>query len=397
VDVAIVGAGPAGSTLAVRLAREGLRVLLVDRAAFPRPKPCGEFISPECLPLLEEIGVAHGLREAGAHPVRGMALRGFGQQAEGRYGRRRPYAPGVAAHGFGLRREVFDALLLEHAGATPGVEVEEGFRVVELVRSPESGAVDGVEGVDRSGRRRRIAARFVVGADGLRSRVAARLGARRRRRWLRKIAMTTRFEGVAPRDGGELHVFPGGYFAACTVDRDLFSVNLVVDAARVRGGRDGLEALFEERVRSVPTVRRRLHDARRVDPVTACGPFGTVTSRRTFDGAALVGDAAGYVDPMTGEGISYALIGSARLARHLVPALDRGDESAASLRGYEADYRRELKPRHRTSLLLQAGMRSPALTRGVVMSLRAIPGLFDRIVESTGGAGWIKEPAVRTR
>lgn len=396
-DVAIVGAGPAGASLAIRLGEAGLRVLLLDRCRFPRPKPCGEFVSPECLPLLEELGVGRQLRGAGARPVRGMTLRAFGQRTDGRYGRGRRYPAGLAEHGFGLRREVLDELLLRRASQIPGVDLKEELRVTSLTRSGGGSTVSGVEGVDARGGRRQLPARVVVGADGLRSRVAACLGARKRRPWLRKVALTTRFEGVDPLDGGELHLFPGGYFAACTVDSGLFSLNLVVDAAEARGGRQGLERLLDGRVRSSASMAERLRDARRVDPIRACGPFGTWTRAKAFDGAVLVGDAAGYVDPMTGEGISYALIGSARLAPHLIRALEAGDVRASALAGYEREQRRELGPRHRTSLLLQAGLRSPAMTRVAVLTLRAVPGLFDRVVESTGGAAGLRAPAARTR
>jgi flavin-dependent dehydrogenase len=398
-DVVIAGSGPAGASLAIRLARAGLRVRLLDREVFPRPKPCGEFVSPECLPLLGDLGVLDQVRESGPHPVHGMALRAFGRAADGRYGRRRAYADGIAAHGFGIRREVLDAIVARHASRCDGVTWSEGFRVTGLLRAGDrsGGSIRGVEGIDARGRRERVRARYVVGADGLRSRVAACLGARGRRGWLRKVALTTRFEGVSPSEGGELHLFPGGYFAACTVDRGLFSLNLVLDAEQVRGGSDGLPALLDERVPAVPTLAARLESARRVDPVRACGPFGSWTRRRLFDGAALVGDAAGYVDPMTGEGISYALIGSARLAQHLVPALAAGRTDPEAVGGYERAYRRELRPRQRASLVLQAGLRSAVMTRSVVTLLQAFPALFDRVVESTGGAGWFREPAARIR
>jgi flavin-dependent dehydrogenase len=366
---------------------------------FPRPKPCGEFISPECLPLLDDLGVLGAVRDAGPHEVRGMSLLAFGGDLRGRYARSRRYVPGVPNHGFGLRREVLDELLARRAAGLSGVEWTQGFRVTGLLREsglPE-GRICGVEGVDVSGSRERVRARFVVGADGLRSRVAACLGVRRRRRWLTKVALTTRLDGVPPIDRGELHLFPGGYFAACTVDGGLFSLNLVLDAARVRGGRDGLPALLAERMAAVPSIRARVAGAERVDPIRACGPFGAWTRRRAYDGAALVGDAAGYVDPMTGEGISYALIGSARLSAHLAPALKAGRTGATSLRGYEQDCRRELRPRQRASLLLQAGLRSVVVTRAAVALLGTWPRAFDHVVESTGGAAWVRAPAGRSR
>ena len=109
-DVLVIGAGPAGSTLAHQLARQGFEVRLADRKAFPRHKACGEFLSPQCLPYLQDLGVEAEVRAMGPMLVRGMHLNGYGQAATGRF-RQLPAATTPQLAGFGIRRERFDELL----------------------------------------------------------------------------------------------------------------------------------------------------------------------------------------------------------------------------------------------------------------------------------------------
>lgn len=407
--VVVVGAGPAGSSLAIRLARRGLTVQLVDRAVFPRFKPCGEFISPECLPLLAELGVLEKLREAGAHTVRGMRLCGFGRRIEGYYGRSRPTGREAPEEGLALRREILDNLLLEQALQTRGVEVVEGLRVIDLLWEagatradrgdadpPEDtaasgggrlppGRVRGVIGATREGARRELPADFTVGADGLRSRVAAALGLRRRVRWLQRFALVSRYRGVPAEPVGEVHLFPGGYFAGCGVDEGLFTLNLVVGRELIPGGKPALERFFDACAASHPSLGPRLAQAQRIDPVRVIGPLAATTARQVVDGAALIGDACGYVDPVTGEGIYFALRTAALLAEVLPPALAAGRTEAAALAAYPARRRRELGRRLFMARALQRGMRSPLLTRGFMAVLSRSPGLMDWLVERTGG------------
>jgi flavin-dependent dehydrogenase len=141
-DVIVVGAGPAGSSLAARLGRRGIRVALLERKRFPRHKPCGEFMTPECLPALADLGLADKLEELGARRVHGMRLCGHGAAAAGRYV---PIGSARAPvdHGYAVRRERFDEALLDAARAYPSVEVFEGTGVDGVLRAP-GGAIEGV-------------------------------------------------------------------------------------------------------------------------------------------------------------------------------------------------------------------------------------------------------------
>ncbi len=380
-EVAVVGGGPAGAATATLLAREGVDVLLVDAQRFPRFKPCGEFMSPQCLPLLDSLGAFDTLRDLGARPVRGMELVSHGLRTRGRFvdiGR----AQAPFEHGWALRREVFDSALLDNARAQ-GVRVLEGWRVRRLLRDG-AGRVRGFEARDPDGAAREIHAEWTVGADGLHSRVASELGVQRDDPALRHMAFTTRYRGAAQHDFAQAHFFHEGYFALAPVDDGLVSVNLVLSMEAFE--REGLprDAAYEAWLRRVPAVREQLAGAERVDPLRGIGPLARRTTQQTFDGAALVGDACGYVDPVTGEGVFFALQGAAMLAPALLGALrtQRGDRSA--LDSYLDGRAREIAPRARLCRWFVRAMGHPWLAERAFGLLASRPGLADLAVSLTG-------------
>ena len=380
-DVAIAGAGPAGASLALRLAREGFSVALLDAQRFPRFKPCGEFMSPEVLPMLGELGIRDELAKLGAREVRGMLLHAHGRRVHGRFVdigmAHAPYD-----YGWAIRREMFDAELVR-AAQRAGAELLEGHRVTSLLRDPDGG-VRGVECSHGVRERRQVRARFTVGADGTRSRVATELGVRRETAWLRKVALVTRYRGVPWSDRAEVHLLENGFFAVAPVEGGDVSLNLVLNADEFeRSGMPRDEAL-EYWLSRTPLLGERILAGTRIDPVRGTGAMAMRTTRQAFDGAALVGDASGYVDPITGEGIFFALKGAQMLAPALTTALHSGRRDAAALRSYIAGRRREIVPRAAFSLLIQRGLRHPTLVRTAFGFLAQRPRMVDTLVSLTG-------------
>lgn len=381
-DVLIAGAGPAGAHLALRLARAGWSVTLIDRRRFPRPKPCGEFMSPECLPLLEDVGLREETLALGARRLAGMRIHGHGHAARGRYVR---VGRAVARfdHGYAVRRETLDALAVEHARRTDGIRLLEGFALEALLRDAQ-GRVLGARVLDPAGEPRALRAAFTIGADGLQSRVARQLGAARPVPWLRRYAIVARF-AAPPDDLAEVHLFPGGYFAAAPIDDGAFTVNLVVGPEALSGGgRAGLQRDFDAALRRAPALAERLAGASLLEPLKACGPLASTTTRQTFDGAALVGDACGFVDPLTGEGLYFAMHGALLLALDVDRALRSGRTDAASLRGYARARSRCFGPRYAFARLLQRSLRHPGLVERSLALLERRPGLADLVVALTG-------------
>jgi len=381
-DVLIAGAGPAGTHTALRLARAGWRVGLLDARTFPRPKPCGEFLSPACLPLLEELGLLAGVEAAGAHRVAGMDIVTARHRARGDY---LPLGPFSAPHGggLGIRREVLDRLAVEAAQEERAIDVRLGWRVSRPAVDAR-GRVTGLEVRDPEGRRRVLSARLVVGADGIHGRVARGLGWVRAGTGRRRFALVARYEGAPPRPEAELHVVGRDYFAACPVDDGLFTANLVTDADRLPRGADGLAAYLEQRIREAPALAARLRDARPIEPPAACGPLRTDVRRSTGPGVALVGDACGFVDPLTGEGLYLAMQGARLLAPALDAALLDPARERAALRGYERARRRELAPRYALARLLQWGLRRRGVPDLLAGALDRVPALCDVLLGVTG-------------
>lgn len=358
VDVLVVGGGPGGSATARLLARQGYATLLVDRAAFPRDKACSEYMSPEAVRILDRLGVVAGLEREGAVPLAGTAVTGArGARLHGRFALagHRPYRP----TGLSVSRRVLDLHLLESAAAA-GAAVLERTALESLVY--DAAGVAGAVVRTADGRRGSIAARLTVGADGLRSVVGRRLG-RRRQGALRRVAFVGHVDGVeAMGDSAEMFVGRRGYLGLNPIGGGRTNVALVVPLWRARAARGRTEAFFREALADFPAASRRVSQGRLVRRVLTTGPFAAWSGRVTADGAALVGDAADFFDPFTGEGIYSALRGAELLAETAGTALERpGRVTGGALSPYRRARRRAFGGKWAVERLIGYGMHFPAL------------------------------------
>ena len=403
-DVAVVGAGPAGSTVAALLAGAGRSVALLDAARFPRHKICGEFVPPAAARSFEALGVLEEIERLGPRRHVGMAvIAPGGEKVLGRYG-------ASDQRGFSLRRLDLDRVLLANARRA-GAHVLEGWRLVDLERRSGEGfdlllaaaAPGGAQAIapvaPAFAARSRLRARLLVGADGRNSLVARRLGLRRRGHRHRRWAVMGHFRGVvAPEDHGEMIVTPYGYCGINPLPGGLANVCLVLDPARPAAtppGRRRLLAFFRERIASHPLTRRRLAAADLAEGLWSTGPIACRASASVSDGALLVGDAAGFYDPFTGEGIGMALRGGEMAAEVLDEALRRGDLSRGALLPYEARRRAAFAGRLLLDRILQALLARPRVTDWVARRLRHEPALADLLARVTGGtadAGEVLRP-----
>jgi geranylgeranyl reductase family protein len=390
-DVIVVGAGPAGSATAALLADAGARVALVERAALPRAKPCAEYLSPEAGRILRQLDVLDELEATGPAHLTGMrVVSPDGTSFVGRFAATHRFQP-FTPYGLALPREQLDTCLAARA-VRGGARLYERASVEELTRSA-SGAID--VALRTGSERRTLTAPLVIGADGLNSRVARWLGVARRRA-RHRIALVTHAADVRDMgDVGEMFVQAGAYVGLASVGRGLTNVAAVTSPALLpRGGR------LDDRLRHIldgfPAVRERVRDARFVSPTLAVGPFARWTTRATGDGVLLVGDAADFYDPFTGEGIFAALRGAELVVPHVLAALAAGRFRARDLAGYDRDRRRVFGGKWRLERAIGTAVAVPRILNRVAARLAARPDLADVLVGATGDfvpAGRVLRPA----
>lgn len=378
VDVAVVGSGPAGSSLAIRLARAGVEVALLDARSFPRSKPCGDCLSPGATPLLRELGVLPELEARGPGRLTGWRVRSpGGTWFAGRFDPDRGRGP---AEGLSLPRRELDAALLDGA-RREGARLLERTRAVGLLR--ERGRAAGLRIRDGRGRERELRARFVVGADGLRSTVARELGGvhpgpRRR------IALVRRVHAPrGPARSGELRLGDDGVLGLAPVGGGRYNLTLVIPRSAAPAVSRSREGYFRRRVRGYG-LEAWVAETEPASGIEVTGPFEVKPERLAVPGALLVGDAAGYFDPLTGQGIFRALATARLAARSILRCLDDPALEDAALQRYRGEARRLLAPGRRVQRWVDAAVTRPRVIDGLARVLAARPALPSLLFDVTG-------------
>jgi geranylgeranyl reductase family protein len=367
-DVIVVGGGPAGCVAAIVLARAGLRVRLLERATFPREKLCGDTLNPGALLLLARLGLQPA--EDGL-PIRGMLVTGPGAvRVEGWYP--------AGVNGRAIRRSHLDHRLLQSAAAS-GVSVAERTRV-EHALTDADGRVSGVA-VENGHGSREIRGRLVIAADGRSSRLARALGLSRYAAAPRRWAVGGYFSNVTGiSDYGEMHVRPGRYIGVAPLPDGLTNV-CVVTADRF-ALRDPA-SLIATAVAAEPDLADRFTGARLETPPVCLGPLAVECPVPGMAGLLLAGDAAGFVDPMTGDGLRLAMRGAELAASVGLDALDRGGVAAAHLR-LGAERRRALGRKLRFNRMLRALSGSTPAVRGAARATRLSSWPLRRVIRYVG-------------
>ena len=331
VDVLVVGAGPAGCSAAYHLAARGIAALVVDQAAFPRDKVCGDGVAPRAVAALQTMGVETRIREAGYHPVRSFRVVGsWGQAVCARITPR----PGLPDYAYVVPRRELDALLVAAAR-------EKGAQVLEQVRALRCGSEAGsrlpaVRIAGPSGEVSVVHARYVVAADGARGSFsrgmlpegALRPGVIALRGYMRGVRMgdeALNFFLDRPLLPGYGWIFPPGREGAPA------NVGVGMPVSVLRHRRMGLRGLFDW-FQKFSTASAFLDGGELVGNLAAYPLQLTfVHGRRRVGQTLFVGDAANLVSPLSGEGIAYALESGRAAAEAVAAAIESDDAKMAAV------------------------------------------------------------------
>jgi flavin-dependent dehydrogenase len=374
-DVVVVGAGPAGALAALILARAGVRVQLFERARFPRAKLCGDTLNPGAMRVLAaHVPIAPLVEQS--LPLDGMLLTGPGGVAV-----RGKYARGLL--GRSIARRELDTILVQHA-INAGARFDDDVAVsAPIVDS--TGQVAGVSLKGQSGADRKYSASLVIAADGRESRLARAMGLTRHPHRPRRWAVGGYFDGVDDLvTAGEMHVRAGRYIGVAPMPGGLANACLVVPhSPALRAWRDPGRALTEA-LADDPRLRPRFARARLVEPPHVLGPMAVDVSAPGVPGLLLAGDAAGFIDPITGDGLRFALGGAvlaAAVAHDILVGLVDVSDAATRL---AAARQRAFGAKWRFNRMLRALITSPQAVGGAAVCARLLPAVFESVIRYAG-------------
>ena len=384
-EVIVVGGGPAGASTAHSLARNGIDVLVLDRAKFPRDKICAEYLSPQASRILSDMNVLDEIERSHPAHLAGMRIRApDGHYADGEFASTHGFRP-FREYGLAIRRTILDEIVLRGA-RTAGARVEELVRITD-VNKDQTGRVSGVNVLGPDGAARTLTSRYVIGADGLRSIVGKRLGLTHTSRFFpKRLALVAHYRKVRDVGAlGEMHVDHDGYFGIVDVGLGLMNVAVVVPISRAKEIGEGRTEFLEQWIAARPHLAERFVGAERVTDVHATGPFATTSRPAWAPGAALVGDAAEFFDPFTGEGMYSALRGGELLAPFVAEAL-RGTQSNEKrvLAGYEARRRSEFGGKWKLERIIGMAIAYPYFLNNAARALSRNKDLADLLVGVAG-------------
>ena len=364
-DVIIVGGGPAGTTAALYAHRHGLRTLLVDKAAFPRDKVCGDALSGKCVRVMRDLDLLDGVRGLDGTFIRRIIFSGP-KHTDFELPLDNESSSSYKTQGFVIPRRTFDDFLLTEAKKV--TQVMDEYSAVDLLM--DNGRVVGIKGKPKDGPQEEIQARLVFGADGPNSIVARKTGLYNMDMEHTAVAIRCYYEGIKDlTDQIELHYIKEmnpGYFWIFPAGGDRANIGLALTKDDVKKEKKNLVRLLDIVIRS-DHFRERFANAKRLErPVGWNLPLGSIHRNNHGDGFLLLGDAAGLIDPFTGEGIGNAMVSGMVAAEIAAEAKVSDDHTSEFLSQYDKRLWQRIGSELRVSTKLQRLARSRFLLNFVI-------------------------------
>ena len=364
-DVIIVGAGPAGTSAALYAHRLGLNCILLDKAVFPRDKICGDALSGKSIRIMRELGILDELNNLDGSEINRITF-GSPKNIQFDVNLKGTQNNDQITKGFVIPREIFDNYLFEKANAV--ADTRQGFSVKDLIF--KNNYVVGVKGKTRSGKEEEFRAPVVMGCDGSNSIVARKLGLYEMEMDHTSVAVRCYYEGVKGlTDQIELHyvkeVNPG-YFWLFPAGDGRANIGIGLSKSDMKKENRTLRQIMDE-VTQTEYFKERFADAKQLErPVGWNLPLGSIHRKNHGNGFMLLGDAAGLVDPFTGEGIGNAMVSGQYAMEVAAKSKLSGDFSEKAFAEYDELLWREIGKELRTSTKLQSLARSKFLLNFVI-------------------------------
>ena len=370
IDVLVVGGGPAGMAAGISFGRAGLRTLVCERDSLPADKPCGEGVMPTGLACLESLGVSAFLDRAHMRAFTGIHyLPTSGAGASARF---------AEGPGKGIRRTELSRAFCKRAQKIDALEVRSRTPVTLGLRGP-NGTEAWLDG-------QKVTARLIVGADGFRSEIRRWAGLQGVSTQRRRFAVQQHFRCQPWSEYVEVHWAGDAEAYVTPCGREEVGVAVLWSAEEKKSG--GGQRLMESMLSRFPRLRASLQEAEPSSGTRAIGPMHQVARSPVSDGVALVGDASGYLDAITGEGISLALAQVQALYDSIGPWMLSNDAvpSATDLQGYSRRITGMVRQHQLITRLVLFLSRNPRLAERTIKGLGRQPELFRWLLSANMGA-----------
>ena len=351
-DVIIVGGGPAGATAALYANRLGLKAIVLDKAKFPRDKICGDALSGKTVRILRELDLIDGLEKLDGSDINRIT---FGSPSHNHFDihLKDSKNPRHITKGYVIPRKIFDNYLFKKADAVS--DTREGFTVNDVLS--ENGKVIGINGKNNNGEDEKLYASVVMGCDGASSIIARKLGLYKMDMKNTAIAIRCYYEGISGlTDQIELHYVEEakpGYFWIFPAGENTANIGIGLSKNDAKKDNRSLKQIMNEIINSKFFKHRFKHSKQLETPIGWNLPLGSIHRKNHGNGYMLLGDAAGLVDPFTGEGIGNAMVSAKYAIEIACKAKKANDYSERILSEYSSLVWNEIGNELNTSSKLQ--------------------------------------------